>query len=88
MMKEMQRQIHTFTGASFPCLQMEVFNLTEEEGMKNFLKEKNTMVNIPFSKRQVIYANHKKVGIAVSSLGTNKAVALGAYTFALSQLET
>ena len=87
MMKEMQRQIHTFAEASFPCLQMEVFNLTEEEGRKNFLKEKNTIVNIPFSKKQVIYANHKKVGIAVSSLGTNKAVALGAYTFALSQLE-
>ncbi|GCB36908.1 ROK family protein [Bacteroides faecalis] len=87
MMKEMQRQIHTFTGASFSCLQMEVFNLTEEEDRKNFLKEKNTIVNIPFSKRQVIYANHKKVGIAVSSLGTNKAVALGAYNFALSQLE-
>lgn len=87
MMKEMKEQISTFAGASFPCLQMEVFNLTEKEELEYFLKEKNTMVNIPFSKKQALYANQKKVGITVSSLGTNKAIALGAYTFALSQLD-
>ncbi|MDD3040246.1 ROK family protein [Bacteroides sp.] len=87
IMEEMNRQIGTFAGASFPCLQMEVFNLAEKEGMEDFLKEKNTMVNIPFSRKQAIYTSHKKVGIAVSSLGASKAVALGAYTFALSQLE-
>lgn len=87
VMKEMNRQIGTFTGASFPCLQMEVFNLSEKEGMDDFLKEKDTMVKIPFSGKQVQYTCHKKTGIAISSLGASKAVALGAYTFALSQLD-
>lgn len=86
IMSEMNRQIGTFAGASFPCLQMEVFDLTEKEGWNHFLTEKDTMVKIPFSEKQVRYACHKKIGIAVSSLGASRAVALGAYTFALSQL--
>ena len=73
-------------GASFPCLQMEVFNLSEKEAFDKFLEEKDKMVKIPFSEREVHYACHKKIGIAVSTLGASRAIALGAYSFALSQL--
>ena len=86
IMNEMNRQIGTFAGASFPCLQMEVFNLSEKEAFDKFLEEKDKMVKIPFSEREVHYACHKKIGIAVSTLGASRAVALGAYSFALSQL--
>ena len=68
------------------CLQMEVFNLSEKEAFDKFLEEKDKMVKIPFSEREVHYACHKKIGIAVSTLGASRAVALGAYSFALSQL--
>ena len=66
---------------------MEVFNLTEKESFEAFLEEKDKLVNIPFSDKQVPYACHKKIGIAVSSLGASKAIALGAYSFALAQLD-
>ena len=87
IMQEMNRQIGTFAGVSFPCLQMEVFNLSDPESFEAFLKEKNKMVDVPFSDKQVPYACHKKIGIAVSSLGASKAIALGAYSFALAQLD-
>ena len=87
IMQEMKRKIGTFAGASFPCLQMEVFNLTEKESFEAFLEEKDKLVNIPFSDKQVPYACHKKIGVAVSSLGASKAIALGAYSFALAQLD-
>lgn len=87
IMEEVNRQIGTFSGVSFSCSQMEVFNLTEKEEMEDFLEEKDKMVKIPFSEKLVSYVCHKKVGIAVSSLGTSKAVALGAYAFALSKLD-
>lgn len=87
IMEEMNQQVHTFSGLSFPSLQMEVFNLLEEKDMKKFLKEEATLVNIPFSEKQVTYASQKKTGITVSALGTNKAVSLGAYAFALSNLK-
>ena len=88
IMNEMTRQIGTFAGSSFPCLQMEVFNLSEKEEFDKFLEEKDKKVKIPFSEQQVHYACHKKTGIAISTLGASRAVALGAYSFALSQLDT
>lgn len=87
IMEEMNHEVGTFAGASFPNLQMEVFNLTEKEGMDAFLEEKDMLVKIPLSGKPVRYACHKKTGIAVSSLGASRAVALGAYTFSLSQLD-
>ncbi len=87
VMDEIKRPANTFAGASFPSLQMEVFNLEEEEGMTAFLEEKDTTVLVPHSEQSVPYVNHKKIGIAISTLGTNEAVALGAYSFALAQLD-
>ncbi len=87
IMHEMQRQVSTFGGASFPCLQMEVFNLEEKEGLAAFLTERDTLVKVPFSDRRVPYIAHRKVGIAVSSLGASRAISLGAYAFALSKLD-
>lgn len=87
VMDEIKRPASTFAGASFPSLQMEVFNLEEEEGMTAFLEEKDTTVLVPHSEQSVPYVNHKKIGIAISTLGTNEAVALGAYSFALAQLD-
>ncbi|MGN0188151.1 MAG: ROK family protein, partial [Candidatus Cryptobacteroides sp.] len=84
IMEEMNGQVCTFAGASFPCLQMAVYNLSEKEGLDEFLKEKDVMVQVPFSEKKVHYASDKKIGIAISSLGASKAVSLGAYTFALS----
>ncbi|MFA6832545.1 MAG: ROK family protein, partial [Bacteroidaceae bacterium] len=87
VMEEMNRQVNTFAGASFPSLQTEVFNLEKEEDVNAFFTEKDTTVLVPFSKEKVPYTNHKKTGITISTLGTNEAVALGAYSFALAQLD-
>jgi len=87
VIKEMNRSINTFAGNSFSSLQSKVFNLEQEEDTKKFFMDKDTTVLIPFSKKKVPYTNHKKIGIAISTLGTNEAVALGAYTFALAQLD-
>lgn len=86
MIEEMRQQVHTFSGLSFPSLQMKVHNLLEREDMEQFLKEDDAKVNIPFSEKQVIYSSHKKTAVTVSTLGTNRAVSLGAYAFALSKL--
>lgn len=88
MTDEMNRQLHTFSGHSFPCLQMKVFNLLDEEGTKSFLKEDASGITLPFSAQQVRYANQKKTAVTLSALGTNRAVSLGAYAFALSKLNS
>lgn len=87
MMKEMERTISTFAGIEFCCLQMEVCNLMEADGHKRFLANTSTSVRIPGMDKQVPYNNNKRIGVIISALGASKAVALGAYAFALQQID-
>ena len=70
-----------------PWLQMEVLDLTTETGMRRFLEDRSILVRVPGSDRKVRYRVQKKTGICVSTLGTSKAVSLGAYAFALNSLD-
>ncbi|NDV82618.1 ROK family protein [Bacteroides sp. 51] len=87
MIKEMQKPIGTFAGLSFPAVQTEVYNLMDPEEHSQFMQEDKTMIPVPGTERKVAYNRKKSIGIAVSSLGTSKAIALGAYAFALAQLD-
>ena len=87
MIKEMQKPIGTFAGLSFSGMQMDIYNLMNPEEQSRFMQEDKIMIPIPGTERKVEYNRKKSIGIAVSSLGTSKAVALGAYAFALAQLD-
>ncbi len=87
IMDEINHPVGSFRGDTYPCLQMEVFNLEDKEGLTAFLREKDSTIDVPDSERKVPYIAHKKVGIAVSALGTSKAIAIGAYAFALAELD-
>ena len=75
------------TGTSIPCLQMQVEDLTTPEGMQAFLEDRSTLVRVPGTGREVRYLSEKKTGVAVSRIGTGRAVALGAYAYALSEID-
>lgn len=68
-------------------LQMDVVDLTTEEGMSAFLKDTAVELRVPGSGRTVLYHSEKKTGIAVSRIGTSTAVSLGAYAYALMQID-
>lgn len=87
MIREMKRFISTFTGMNFSCLQSEVYNLTDDKDRFLFLENKSGCVKIPFTEKYATYNSSKRVGVMMSSLGTDKAIALGAYAYALSQLK-
>lgn len=69
-------------------LQIDVLDLTNEKGMEALLKDNSELLRVPGSERLVRYHKEKKTGIAVSALGTSKAVSLGAYAYALNQIDT
>ena len=77
----------TLSGVSIPCLQMQVEDLTSPEGMQAFLEDRSTLVRVPGTGREVRYCSEKKTGVAVSRIGTGRAVALGAYAYALSEID-
>ena len=70
-----------------PWLQMEPLDLTTQEGMRRFLEDTSVLVPVPGTTKSVRYRKQKKTGITVSRLGTSTAVALGAYAYALSQID-
>lgn len=86
LMKEMKQSVSTFSGQEFPCLQMEVCNLADKYDCRRFMENAAEYVRVPFTDRKVRYDCHKRIGVMISSLGANRAIALGAYTFALQQL--
>lgn len=87
MKKEMQAKFGTFAGLSFPRLQMEVYDLNNDLDNKHFFTDKSETISIPQSNKKVQYNSLKQTAIVVTSVGTNKAVALGAYAYALSEID-
>ena len=87
MLREMNRSISSIAGLNFKCLQSEVYNLMDDAERSLFLENKSRMVKVPFADKYAVYDCSKKIGIMISSLGASKAIALGAYAYALSRLQ-
>jgi glucokinase len=88
LMNELNGTIGKLTGETFPRLQMKAFNLDDVEDRIAFIEGSSTQVAIPGTTRMANYNSDKRIGIAVSKLGASKAIALGAYAFALHELDT
>jgi glucokinase len=78
-----------FTVAGEPLMRLEMtaFNLEDPEESRRFVKGEVKEVVVPGSTRTVTYDPLERVGVGLSRLGTSRAVALGAYAFALSALD-
>ena len=60
----------------------------DEDGFKAFAENSSVKIKVPFSDRKIDYDPEKKIGVGISSLGTSKAVAVGAYAYALNELSS
>lgn len=86
MVKEMNETRRTVKGDIFPRLQMKAYNLEDEKEKELFLKDESKIILLPESRNTAVYHAVKKIGVKISKLGTSKAIALGAYNFALNRL--
>jgi len=87
MFKEVNRKYYHFTGAENDRLSIKVFNLEDKEEFKTFALGKIETIKIPGVNKEIEFDNLPRTGISRSSLGASHAIALGAYTFALQQLD-
>ena len=87
MLHEMRQTLFTFSGDCFPCLQSTVYDLTDQHERTQFLTNTTTYVQAPYTNKTVQYDCNKRIGVTISSLGASQAIALGAYAFALQQIE-
>ena len=87
LLAEMRGSLHTFSGETLPRVQMKVYDMDNEEEFREFAKGSQRPLKVYGTDRYVAYDPQKRVGVMISKLGASRAISVGAYAFALSQLD-
>lgn len=87
MFTEINRKYLHFTGSPNDRLSFKVFNLEDSNQLQNFALGKIEHLKIPGNTRTLPFDSMPRTGVGVSKIGASHAIALGAYTFALQQLD-
>jgi glucokinase len=74
-------------SGSFSRMEVKAYDLENAVERAAFLKGEACEVAVPGSSRKVAYDPLKRIGVGLSRLGTSHAVAVGAYSFALAELD-
>lgn len=86
LLNALRGKISTLTGDTIDRVQMKVYDLDNEEEFTMFAKGSERKIKIYGSEIEVNYDPQKRIGVAVSKIGANMATSIGAYAFALDQL--
>lgn len=87
LLKEMRSNLSSIDGNSIKRIQMEVLNLDNPIEFKTFLKGNKRKIKVNGTDKIVEYDDMKRIGIITSKLGASKAISVGAYAFALSEID-
>lgn len=87
MLAEMRSKLRTLSGDEVNLVQMSLYNLDDDKEFEQFAKGEVKQVKVYGEDRYVDYDCQKRVGIMLSKQGASKAVSVGAYAFALSELD-
>jgi glucokinase len=74
-------------GNQFRRLASAAFNLEDPAQLKNFLNGETREITVPGGRQKLKYDPLARIGVGISRLGTSEAVAIGAYVFALQELD-
>jgi len=87
LLDEMNNSTGMMDGSRFGRIQMKAFNLDKEEEFVQFAKGESVEIEIPGTSRTIPYDPMKRTGVLISRQGTSRAVAMGAYVYALNHLK-
>ena len=87
LLRELRSKMHTIKGEELNRVQMKVYDLDNEEEFREFAKGSQRPLKVYGTDRYVAYDPQKRVGVMISKLGASRAISVGAYAFALSQLD-
>lgn len=88
LLKEMREKIRMIDGNTLQRVQMEVFNLDDEMEFERFLKGDARPLKVYGTEQTVSYDPMKRTGVCISRLGASRAIAIGAYTVALTAIDS
>ena len=87
LMDTLHSTLRSVKGETVPRMQMKVYDLDNPETFPEFARGAVRRIKVYGSNSYVDYDEQKRIGIAISKLGANKAVSIGAYVFALNELD-
>jgi glucokinase len=83
----MNGSIRKYDGAELDRIVQKAYNLEDDEQTAEFMKGGTKQIPLPGSDETLAYDPLKRVGVGLSALGTSKSVGVGAYAFALNELD-
>ncbi len=87
LLSAMRRKIHTLSGEELNLVQMKVYDLDNDDEFAAFAAGEARSLKVYGSDKEVTYDPQKRIGVMISKIGASKAISVGAYDFALSQLD-
>ena len=87
LLDELNGSYRNFQGDSYSRLASIAFNLEDSKQRETFLEGRARDITVPGSDRIITYDSMQRIGVGISKLGTSRAIATGAYAYALSKLD-
>lgn len=87
LLESLRGKIHTVGGEELNRVQMKVYDLDDPAEFAEFACGQQRKLKIYGYDEEVNYDPQKRIGVAISKMGASKAISVGAYTFALDQLD-
>ncbi len=88
ILKEMNGTIESYSGETLPRIVQKCFDLENPDQCAPFVTGSVKQLTVPGTHKTVPYDSLKRLGIGHAVLDTSEAVAIGAYVFALNQLDS
>lgn len=87
LLEEMRGSVKTLSGDTLNRVQMKVYDLDNPEEFAAFAKGEARELKIYGTDKTVTYDPQKRIGITIDKIGTSTAISVGAYDFALAELD-
>lgn len=87
ILNEMNGTIESYSGDTLARMPQKSFDLESADGQEQFLKGDLKQIKVPGSEKIIPFDPMKRIGIGRAVLDTSQAVSIGAYAYALSQLD-
>lgn len=87
IINEMNSYYELPNGSKQKRLLANIYNLDDENDLHEFLENSSETMLLNGTNKIVRYDLTKKIGVGTTRIGTSKAIAIGAYNFALHQLD-
>lgn len=87
LVDEMNSNYTKKDGSHFRRLTQKVYNLEVENDLSKFLAGSTKELGIFGTDRSVMYDPETRLGVGISKIGTSHAISLGAYAFAINELD-